>query len=280
MIVTDAGLTAAGVSGQIEEYVKAAEIECVVFDRAFQQIPFSRAPPEPPVATAADGCANRRAEVTANPTMSVVEAGIKVLNTMPEGTAIVSLGGGSSMDAAKAMSVIGPDGGLSGEDIAAYCMVPELEDGKETINMATMRPKKFATATAAKIIAIPTTSGTASETNGAAVISDDRTEIHRKLIFQYPGAMAQQTILDPELTLGLPAYPTATCGMDALVHSIEALTSARQNPYSDAVSTATACKLLRVSALHPPLTDRIMGLWVYYRSRSDLSSSSLSGSLS
>lgn len=168
--------------------------------------------------------------------MSVVEAGIAVLNSMPEGTFIVSLGGGSSMDAAKAMSVIGPDGGATGEDIAQYCMVPELAEDSETINMATMLPKKFATKPSATIIAIPTTSGTASETNGAAVISDDRFEFHRKLIFQYPGAMAAQTILDPELTLGLPAYPTATCGMDALTHSIEALTSARQNPYSDAVA--------------------------------------------
>eukprot|EP01046_Picozoa_sp_COSAG06_P057097 COSAG06_NODE_11018_length_1581_cov_1.345479_3_plen_70_part_01 len=70
--------------------------------------------------------------------MSVVEAGIAVLNSMPEGTFIVSLGGGSSMDAAKAMSVIGPDGGATGEDIAQYCMVPELAEDSETINMATM----------------------------------------------------------------------------------------------------------------------------------------------
>jgi alcohol dehydrogenase len=168
--------------------------------------------------------------------MSVVQAGIAVLNSMPEGTFIVSLGGGSSMDAAKAISVIGPDGGVTGEDIAQYCMVPELAEGSETINMATLLPNRMASAASTKIIAMPTTSGTASETNGAAVISDDRTEVHRKLIFSYPGAAAVQTILDPELTLGLPPYPTATCGMDALTHSIEALTSAKQNPYSDAVA--------------------------------------------
>ena len=121
--------------------VRRAGIECVVFD-----------------------------DVEANPTMSVVQAGIAVLNSMPEGTVIVSLGGGSSMDAAKAISVVGPDGGVTGEDSAQYCMVPELAEGGETINMATMLPKKLASKPSTKIIAIPTTSGTASETNGAAVI--------------------------------------------------------------------------------------------------------------
>ena len=59
-------------------------------------------------------------DVQANPTMSIVEAGIAVLNSMPAGTFLVSLGGGSSMDAAKAISVIGPDGGVTAEDIAQY----------------------------------------------------------------------------------------------------------------------------------------------------------------
>ena len=120
--------------------------------------------------------------------MSIIQAGIKILREdMPEGTVIVSLGGGSSMDAAKAMATIAPDGG---DDVGAYCMQPELAAGSEFIDPASMMPAKMATAPAIPIIAIPTTSGTASETNGAAAV---------------------ETILDPELTLKLPA-----CKRDAL----------------------------------------------------------------
>ena len=54
------------------------------------------------------------------------------------------------------------------------------------------------------IIAIPTTSGTASETNGGAVITDSDAQIPRKLIFSDGSAQAKVNILDPELTLGLP----------------------------------------------------------------------------
>ena len=132
-----------------------------------------------------------------------IQAGIKILREdMPEGTVIVSLGGGSSMDAAKAMATIAPDGG---DDVGAYCMQPELAAGSEFIDPASMVPAKMATAPAIPIIAIPTTSGTASETNGAAVVTDDTTEMHRKVIFSSPGAAAVETILDPELTLKLPA---------------------------------------------------------------------------
>ena len=146
---------------------------------------------------------------------------------MAAGVVIVSLGGGSSMDAAKAMAVIAPDGG---EDVEEYCIQPTLKDGTEHIDMMSLMPKKIPEVKALPIIAIPTTSGTASETNGASVLTDEAT--HRKLIFSNNGALAAETLLDPELTLKLPAYPTATCGMDVLTHAMEALTSNQQNPCS------------------------------------------------
>ena len=178
-LVTDQGVTGAGITAQLEGYITEAGIECVVFD-----------------------------QVEANPTMSIIQAGIKILREdMPEGTVIVSLGGGSSMDAAKAMAIIAPDGG---DDVGAYCMQPELAAGSEFIDPASMVPAKMATAPAIPIIAIPTTSGTASETNGGAVITDDTKEMHRKVIFSSPGAAAVETILDPELTLKLPACTLET----------------------------------------------------------------------
>merc|ERR1712232_734230 len=87
-----------------------------------------------------------------------------------------------------------------------------------------------------KIIAVPTTSGTASETNGGGVATDTSQPVHRKLIFASDAALAAQLILDAELCTSVPAYPTATCGMDVLTHALEAFTSARQNPYSDAIA--------------------------------------------
>ena len=87
-----------------------------------------------------------------------------------------------------------------------------------------------------KIIAIPTTSGTASETNGASVITDTRGAKHRKLIYMNDASKASLIIMDPAMTVGVPRYPTATCGMDVLTHALEAYTSALQNEYSDAIA--------------------------------------------
>jgi alcohol dehydrogenase len=52
----------------------------------------------------------------------------------------------------------------------------------------------------------------------------------------HPSIVPAVSILDPKLTLGLPRYPTATCGFDVLTHAVEAFTSARTTPYSDAVA--------------------------------------------
>lgn len=209
-IVTDKGVSGAGITKKVAAVLEKSGIDVVLFE-----------------------------DVQANPTFSAVQQGIASMGgSDPDllgNTVVVSLGGGSSMDAAKAMAVIAPDGGSG--DIAAYCMNPKFNPDTMSMNLATMAPKRRNTATPLPVIAIPTTSGTASETNGAAVLTDEAQQ--RKLIFSNPGAAAALTILDPELTLALPAYPTATCGMDALTHAIEAFTSNRQNPYSDAIALGT-----------------------------------------
>lgn len=73
-----------------------------------------------------------------------------------------------------------------------------------------------------------------SETNGAAVVTDDVT--HKKYFFSNDKGRASAIILDAKLTVGMPLYPTASCGMDVLAHALEAFTSNRTNSFSDAVA--------------------------------------------
>lgn len=227
-LVTDAGLTSVGLTGKIVDFITGAGVECFVFDK----VSISHTISCHLMLSHTISHYLMLPQVQANPTMGVVNAGVSMLREEVglQGAFIVSLGGGSSMDAAKAMAVAAADGG----DIADYCMVPKLKEGTDDIDMMSMMPKRSPKLSPLPIIAIPTTSGTASETNGASVLTDEMT--HRKLIFSNEQAVAKMTFLDPELTLNLPAYPTATCGMDALTHSVEALTSLGQNAYSDAIA--------------------------------------------
>ncbi len=84
-------------------------------------------------------------------------------------------------------------------------------------------------------MAVPITSGTGAETNGFGVIED--TAACRKVYNGHPSVKPRIALLDPELTLGLPAPATATTGIDALVHGIESLASRGANPVSVAYAT-------------------------------------------
>lgn len=137
-------------------------------------------------------------EVEANP--SVVTAERIYLRYQENGCdGFIALGGGSPMDAAKAA--------------AALCVRP----GKRLTQLAGLlkvgRPIP-------PFIAIPTTSGTGSETTVAAVITDRETN-HKYAIMDLH-LIPHYAILDPELTVGLPPRTTATTGMDALTHAVEA----------------------------------------------------------
>jgi len=201
-IVTDPGVAGAGILKKVEDLLQKANIDFVSY-----------------------------AEVPANPSMASVQAGIDKMDGKYDGCVVISLGGGSAMDAAKAMAVIGPDGGR--DNISSYCFYPQLTE-KQEMDFGTLFPKTAAKGDGLPIICIPTTSGTASETNGSAVLTD--TANQRKLIYTDSKAMAKLSLLDPELTLKLPRYPTATCGMDALTHALEAYTAKKENPYSDAIA--------------------------------------------
>ena len=76
-------------------------------------------------------------------------------------------------------------------------------------------------------VAIPTTAGAGSETTVAAVITDSAT--HRKASINDPFLIPKYAVLDPKLTTGLPPFTTATTGMDALAHAVEAYTNHTYN---------------------------------------------------
>jgi 4-hydroxybutyrate dehydrogenase len=131
------------------------------------------------------------------------------------GDAIVAVGGGSSLDLAKAVSLLA----THPEPLAQYAAIL---GGVEKI-----------TAKKPPVIAIPTTAGTGSEVGRAALVTlnDDR-----KLGFISPHMIPTVAICDPELTLGLPPLLTAATAMDAITHCIETFLSPRYNPPADAIA--------------------------------------------
>ncbi|MBL9167806.1 MAG: iron-containing alcohol dehydrogenase [Verrucomicrobiales bacterium] len=125
---------------------------------------------------------------------------------------IVGLGGGSSMDTAKGCNFLLTNGG----QMKDYWGV-----GKATRPML-------------PLIAIPTTAGTGSECQSAALIADEAT--HQKMACLDPKAAARVAVLDPELTLSQPPRVTACTGLDALAHAVESAVTTRRNPLSQAYS--------------------------------------------
>jgi alcohol dehydrogenase len=172
--------------------------------------------------------------VSPNPTDVNVAAGVAALNKFgTDGTVVVFVGGGSVMDCGKYIALAAPNG----IDNLNLAFAPNL-DATDHIDFATLAPKAQASMPGLATIAIPTTSGTASETNGGGLITDTTTnpKVHRKLTFSNPTVAPVAILLDPTLTVGMPARGTAACGMDVLTHSIECYTSASSNPYADALA--------------------------------------------
>lgn len=198
LLVTDPGVAAAGLAEKIRSLLVADDLEVTVFDG-----------------------------VEPNPTLTNVTDGSAAAGDT-DGLVIVALGGGSSMDCAKAIAMDAVNEG----PIREYCIAASLDEAG-VIDPMTAAPQRVPTA-AVPLIAIPTTSGTASETNASGVLTDESE--NRKIFISNPMVRPAVSFLDPELTLGLPPYPTATCGMDALTHATEAFTSNRVNPYSDGIA--------------------------------------------
>jgi hypothetical protein len=149
-----------------------------------------------------------------NPTEAAVRAAREIWNDH-RADGLVAVGGGSSIDLAKALAILATHPG----DLKTYATI---EGGSPKI-----------TAAVAPLIAVPTTAGTGSEVaRGAIVILDD----HRKLGFHSWHLVPKAAICDPELTLGLPAGLTAATGMDAVAHCMETFMSAAFNPPADGIA--------------------------------------------
>ncbi len=155
--------------------------------------------------------------VEPNPTDLNVELGAEMLKELGDAV-IVPIGGGSPMDCGKAIALLASNPGT----------VEEMQSSQPT-------------PAAAPVIAIPTTAGTGSETNGACVITNTR--LGRKTYVVHPSIVPVCSVLDPDLTVGLPTYPTATCGFDVLTHAVEAFISVGANAYSDTIAVEAMHKV-------------------------------------
>ncbi len=149
-----------------------------------------------------------------NPTEAAVRAAVERLRG--EGCdGLVAVGGGSSIDLAKGVAIAATHDG----PLTTYATI---EGGSARITERVL-----------PLIALPTTAGTGSEVaRGAIVIVDDG----RKLGFHSWHLVPRAALLDPDLTLGLPAWLTAATGMDAIAHCMETFMSAAVNPPADGIA--------------------------------------------
>ncbi|MBQ3088570.1 MAG: iron-containing alcohol dehydrogenase [Clostridia bacterium] len=138
-------------------------------------------------------------EITPDPTTELIAKGLKFI-TENGGEIVIALGGGSAIDAAKAIVLMGEKSGMG--DL--------------------------------KLIAIPTTSGTGSEVTKFAVVTD--TAEGRKFPLADEQLIPDLAILDPELVMSAPPSVTADTGMDVITHAFEALVSIDNNDASDALA--------------------------------------------
>jgi len=169
LIVTDKGLVEAGLLAKITDLLDANQLAYEVYD-----------------------------EIVPNPTVAVVKKGIEVYQAS-QADYLLALGGGSSMDTAKAIGIIINN--------------PEFSD---VVSLEGVAPTKNPSV---PILAIPTTSGTAAEVTINYVITDE--EKKRKFVCVDVHDIPAVAFVDSEMMLGMPKSLAAATGMDALTHAIE-----------------------------------------------------------
>jgi acetaldehyde dehydrogenase / alcohol dehydrogenase len=158
------------------------------------------------------------ADVEPEPGEDLVRAGVKVVDELrPD--AIVAIGGGSVIDAAKAMRLFHESPELTLRELS----LPFLDARKRVARYPHI-------AHSVKLIALPTTAGTGSEVSPAAVL----TAGGRKVTLVDYSLVPDMAIVDPTLTLSLPPAATADTGIDALTHALEAFVSIFASPFTDA----------------------------------------------
>ena len=158
-------------------------------------------------------------DVVADPPEAIVLAGAAAVREFKAGL-VIGFGGGSPMDSAKVIAHLAGDNDQPIESLYGVGLAkgPKLP-----------------------LLLIPTTSGTGSEVTNVAILTTGKTA---KKGVVADSLYADRVLLDAELTLGLPAAITASTGIDAMVHAIEAYTSVRlKNPISDALALTALRKL-------------------------------------
>jgi alcohol dehydrogenase class IV len=189
LIVTDAFLVRLGLAESLRAQIENAGIACGVFS-----------------------------EMVPDPTTDVVAAGLRAFTERGH-DGLVSLGGGSPIDSAKAIGMLAANPGRARD----YKVPNEI-------------PKK-----GPMHLAIPTTAGTGSEVSRFTVITDSETE--EKMLIAGASLVPNAAIVDYELTMSMPARLTADTGTDSLTHAIEAYVSRKANAFADAFAM-TAMKTI------------------------------------
>jgi alcohol dehydrogenase class IV len=184
LIVTDAYLVRSGLAESLRREIERAGIACGVFS-----------------------------ETVPDPTTDALAAGLRAF-TQGKHDSLVSLGGGSPIDSAKAIGMLSANGGRARD----YKVPNEI-------------PKK-----GPLHLAIPTTAGTGSEVTRFTVITDSETD--EKMLIAGAPLVPTAAIVDFELTMSMPARLTADTGTDSLTHAIEAHVSRKANAFADAFAMA------------------------------------------
>ena len=180
-LVSDKSLVEAGVTAKVEEILKKAEIDYTLYD-----------------------------EIKPNPTIKNVTDGVEACKEA-KADVIVAVGGGSSIDTAKGVSIV-----MTNPDRAD---IKSLNGLSNTLNRGL------------PIIAIPTTAGTAAEVTINYVITDEDAEI--KMVCVDPNDIPIIAIIDSELMASMPKSLAAATGMDALTHAVEGYITKGHNVMSD-----------------------------------------------
>lgn len=205
----------AGARGLVARHLKAAGVSrpLIVTDRGVAALPMHD---EIKKALEAEGlAAGSFSGVVGNPLKSQVDEGVRAYKGH-NADAILGLGGGAAIDVAKAIALMATHPG----DLFDY---EDEKPGARPIE----GPIPY-------WVALPTTAGTGSEVGRSSVVSDDGTHI-KKIIFS-PRLLARAVFADPELTVGLPPEITASTGMDALTHCVEAYLAKNFHPICDGIA--------------------------------------------
>jgi alcohol dehydrogenase class IV len=182
LIVTDPSVLSLGLPVSIASRIQQAGIQCEIFS-----------------------------DTVPDPTTDIVDLGLNAFRN-GQHDSVISIGGGSSIDTAKAISMLAKNGGT--------CRTYKVPNPIPLPGVPH--------------IAIPTTAGTGSEVTRFTVITDSET--HEKMLIAGARLLPNAAIVDFELTLTMPSRLTADTGTDSLTHAIEAYVSRRANRFSDSVA--------------------------------------------